>query len=181
MTLKYKNKGISYIEFILVIAIMILLTTLATVTMSIVNRNNVTKGADRVTSGISHAKTLSLSKGSKKGSITFAAQGSRIYYYYGENSGDKYSVCSSPCTMTITVNGAPYNISGNTRVRFKISQSTGAFTGADMSADGGASFTTIVNNTNSFSGQNRITINNHHGKEAKIDLNIHVGTVKVSY
>lgn len=181
MTLKYKNKGISYIEFILVLAIMILLTTLATVTMSIVNRNNVTKGADRVETGINHAKTLSLSKGSDKGCITFAAKGSNVYYYYGSNSGDKYAVCNAPCRVTITVAGAPYVISGNTQVRLKLSHTTGAFVGADYSADGGATFTPVVSNTNGFTGLNRIAINNNHGKTANIDLNVHVGTVKVSY
>jgi len=181
MTLKYKNKGISYIEFILVLAIMILLTTLATVTMSIVNRNNVTKGADRVTTGIAHAKTLSLSKGTNKGSITFAAKGNNVYYYYGTNYGDKYSVCTAPCTVVINVAGVPYSISGNTQLRFKLSPSTGAFVGADYSADGGGSFTSIISDTNGFSGLNRIVINNNHGKTANIDLNVHVGTVKVSY
>ena len=86
MIYKYKNKGLSYIEVILVLTIMILLTGFATVTMSIVNRNNVTKGADRVVTGINHAKTLSLSKGSKKGSITFTASGSNYYYYYGASN-----------------------------------------------------------------------------------------------
>ena len=161
---------------------MILLTTLATVTMSIVNRNNVTKGADRVTTGFNHAKTLSLSKGSKKGCITFAAKGNNVYYYYGDNSGDKYSVCSAPCTVGISINGsAPYNISGSTQIRFKLNPSTGAFSGAEYSADGGANFTSIVSNTNGFTGNNRISIDNNHGKTANIDLNIHVGTVKVSY
>ena len=181
MTFKYKNKGISYIEFILVLAIMILLTTLATVTMSIVNRNNVTKGADRVVTGINHAKTLSLSKGPDKGCITFGAKGSNIYYYYGDNKGDKYNICNAPCTVSIQVAGTTYNISGNTQLRLKLSSSTGAFVKAEYSADGGASFASVVNNTNGFSGINRITINNNHGKTANIDLNVHVGTVKVSY
>ena len=181
MTLKYKNKGISYIEFILVLAIMILLTTLATVTMSIVNRNNVTKGADRVVTGINHAKTLSLSKGTNKGCITFAAKGSNVYYYYGDNSGDKYTVCNAPCTVSVTVAGAPYSISGNTQLRLKLNPSTGAFVGADYSADGGSNFTPVVTTTAGFSGVNRIAINNNHGKTANIDLNVHVGTVKVSY
>ncbi len=182
MTLKYKNKGISYIEFILVLAIMILLTTLATVTMSIVNRNNTTKGADRVVTGINHAKTLSLSKGSDKGCITFAAKGNNVYYYYGTNQKDKYSVCTAPCKVSITVAGTNvYNITGNTQVRFKLNHSTGAFVGAQYSANGGASFTNVVSNTNGFTGVNRITINNNHGKTANIDLNVHVGTVKVSY
>jgi Tfp pilus assembly protein FimT len=187
MTLKYKNKGISYIEFILVLAIMILLTTLATVTMSIVNRNNVTKGADRLSTGINHAKTLSLSKGAKKGCITFAAKGSNIYYYYGENIGDKYNVCNAPCNMHIAIlNGTgpsafDDDISGNTQLRLKFSPSTGAFVGAECSYDNGATFSPCINETGQFGNLNRITIDNNHGKRAIIDLNIHVGTVKVSY
>jgi hypothetical protein len=149
--------------------------------MSIVNRNNVTKGADRVVTGINHAKTLSLSKGTDKGCITFAAKGNNVYYYYGNNSGDKYSVCTAPCTVSITVADAQYNISGNTQIRLKLSPATGAFVKADYSADGGASFTNVISTTNGFSGVNRIVINNNHGKTANIDLNVHVGTVKVSY
>ena len=84
MKIKLNNKGISYIEFILVITIMILLTGFASITMSVVNRNNVNKAADKIVTGMNHFKTLSLSKGSKKGAITFASSGGRTYYYYGE-------------------------------------------------------------------------------------------------
>ncbi len=182
MIYKYKNKGLSYIEVILVLTIMILLTGFATVTMSIVNRNNVTKGADRVVTGINHAKTLSLSKGSKKGSITFTASGSNYYYYYGDNVNDKYKICSSPCTVTVMINGASYQISDALNITLKINPTTGAFVGADKILNGTTS--NLVSNTdgtNGFTGTNRIIINNNHGKIAKVDLNIHVGTVKVSY
>lgn len=181
MSLHHRNKGISYVEVILVLTLMILLTTFVTVTMSVINRNSVTKGADKVTSAISHSKTLSLSKGSKKGSITFGANGNKIYYYYGDNADVKNYVCNSPCTMSVTINDIPYNINGNTRVKFKFSSSTGAFNGVDLSLDNGSTFTSIITSTGDFSGTNRISIDNHGGNIANIDLNIHVGTVKVSY
>lgn len=176
------NKGISYIEFILVLAIMVLVTGLVTVTMGIVNRNNVTKAADKVSTGINHAKTLSLSKGTKKGAITFVANGGKYYYYYGENENDKYLICNSPCTMSVTIKGTSYNITDNQKIRLKISPNTGAFVGADRILNGTSSpLVSNTDGTNGFSGVNRIIINNNHGKTAKIDLNIHVGTVKVSY
>lgn len=176
------NKGISYIEFILVLAIMILLTGLVTVTMSIVNRNNVTKAADKVSTGINHAKTLSLSKGTNKGSITFVANGSNYYYYYGENENDKYLVCNSPCSMQIIVKGTSYSITNNQKIKLKISPTTGAFVGVDRILNGTTtSLVSSTDGTNGFSGVNRIVINNNRGKTANVDLNIHVGTVKVSY
>lgn len=180
MIIKLKNKGISYIEFILVLTIMVLLTGLATVTMSIVNRNNVTKGADRVVTGINHAKTLSLSKGSNKGSITFVAKGSNYYYYYGDNDKDTYLICSSPCSMRIIINGTGYNITNSQKIRLKISQTTGSFVGADRIINGTVSNPAPASSTDNFGTTNAIEIKNNHGKTARIDLNIHAGTTNVT-
>lgn len=181
MILKHNDKGISYIELILVISIMILLTSFTTITMSVVNRNNVAKSADKVVTAMNHAKTLSLSKGTNKGSITFMSEKGKVYYYYGDNIEEKFLACSSPCAMTIKIGGADYKISGSTRVKLKISQATGAFVGAEKW--NGATFVPV---TPDFSGgtgpnRNRIIINNKYGKSANVDLNIHVGTVKASY
>ncbi len=181
MNNKLYNKGISYIEFILVISIIFLLTGFASVTMSVVNRNNVNKAADKIATGMNYFKTLSLSKGSNKGAITFATSGGKTYYYFGDDQSGKKYVCNSPCTVKVTVKGASYTISGNTKVRLKINQSTGAFEKAEVSSDG-VNFTEVVHNMNEFNGgDNKITVSNKNGKTAEVKLNIHVGTVNVSY
>ena len=188
MIFKRNNKGISYIEVILVLTIMILMTGFASVTMAIVNRNNATKGADRIESGFNHAKTLSLSKGSSKGCITFAANGNKCYYYYGDNKNDKYIICNSPCTVTVYANSVDeahaYNISGSTEIRYCFNQSTGAVEKAQISI-GGSSFTDIVGDTNSFvvspKDNNKIVVDNHHGKSINLYLSVHVGKVSISY
>lgn len=181
MNIKLKNKGISYVEFILVVSIIFLLTGFATVTMSIVNKNNVTKAADKIATGMNQCKILSLSKGSNKGSITFAENKGKCYYYYGSNEDKKYYVCSSPCSMKVIIKGTSYNISGNQRVKLKISNVSGHFLGAQLSLDGGENFSPLVYGTADFTGTNRIEVTNKQGKTAKIDFNIYSGTVDVRY
>lgn len=181
MAYKLKNKGISYVEFILVISIIVLLTGFITITMSIVNRNNVNKAADKVVTGMNQAKTLSLSKGSKKGAITFAAKGGKYYYYYGSSDEKKYYICNSPTDLKVTVNNVTYNITDSQRIKFLISPSTGGFTGVDISLNGGTTFTQLVPNLYEFVGTNGIEIRNKQGKTANLDLKLHVGNVSVSY
>lgn len=181
MNFKIKNKGISYIEFILVVSIIFLLTGFAAITMSVVNKNNVTKAADKIATGMNQCKILSLSKGSNKGSITFAQNKGKCYYYFGSNEDKKYYVCSSPCSMKVIIKGNTYNITNNTRVRIKISNSTGAFLGAHLSLDGGESYSQLVYGTADLTGVNRIEVSNKQGKTCKIDFNIQTGTVKVTY
>ncbi len=188
MIFNRNNKGISYIEVILVLTIMILLTGFASVTMAIVNRNNVTKGADRIESGFAHAKTLSLSKGSDKGCITFAADGSKCYYYYGDNVGDKYAVCNSPCTLSIFVNDSDpahaYNINSSTQIRYIFDKSKGTLEKVQVSINN-TPFTDLVQDMAHFStdnkDKNKIVIDNHHGKSVDLYLLVHVGKISVSY
>lgn len=190
MVLNKNNKGISYIEIILVLTIMILMTGFASVTMAIVNRNNVTKGADRIESGFAHAKTLSLSKGTDKGSITFASDGNKCFYYYGDNIHDKYVICNSPCILSIYVKGdvpndSPFIITNSSyQIRYKFNQSTGAIDKVQKSENGGA-FTDIVEGIDHFDlsakENNKIVIENNNGKSVSLYLSVHVGKVSVSY
>ena len=193
MNLKKLNyKGISYIEVILVLTIMILMTGFASVTMAIVNRNNVTKGADRTESGFSHAKTLSLSKGMDKGAITFLSEGNKVYYYYGDNINDKYLVCNSPCYVTFYINDDDptdtqnlneYDIKGSTQVRYMINQSTGALYKAQVSLNGGGSFFDVVEDMDHFDSSkiNKIVVDNPNRKAVTLNILVHVGKVNVSY
>lgn len=181
MDFKLKNKGISYIEFILVISIMFLLTGFATITMSVVNKNNVKKAADKIATGMNQAKTLSLAKGVNKGCITFAQKGGKYYYYYGSNDDKKYYVCTPPCTLKVIINDTAYAITDTQRVQIRVNQTTGAFSSALLTLNGGTNYTDIVSGSNYFTGTNGIQISNKQGKTAKVDLNIYVGTVEVTY
>lgn len=80
------NKGISYVELILVIAIMAILSGLISISIGTINGNNVSKAADIAASAINEARISSLTKGSNLGYVSFAVRNGNYYYYVGKSA-----------------------------------------------------------------------------------------------
>lgn len=123
------NKGISYIEMILVIAIATILTGLVTVSIGLINRSNVSKGATRLESGFSHSKILSMSKNPSDGSITILPTNKGLCYYYGTNNKNLYKIANSPCTVWVKIDDTEFGIAENSNVKytFTYKHDSGAF------------------------------------------------------
>lgn len=96
------NKGFSYIEMILVVSISAILVGMITLTMSSVNKNNVSKSANKLELALARCQTLCMAKGSSNGAISLVCENGKYYYYFGNNFNDKTMFCQNPCTVTLT-------------------------------------------------------------------------------
>lgn len=132
--MKNNNKGFSYVELMLVMAIMAILVGLIALSMGLVSRTNVTRGAEKLYSSLSQARSTSLAKGSTRGSLVISCEGGKYYCYVGDpgspNVNDlKEELVSSPVEIGYYVQGDDtlYKIAPGTSITIQYNQSTGAF------------------------------------------------------
>ena len=105
--MKVNNKGFSYIEMILVVSITAVMVGMVTITMSVVNRNNVSKGANKLENGLAKAQVMCMAHGSVNGAMTLMCENGKYYYYFGNDYDNRVLFCQSPCTVTLTsIDGA---------------------------------------------------------------------------
>ncbi len=95
------NKGLSYIELILVISIITILSGLTAIGLGVINRNNVNKTVEILDSAFSRAQSLSMSKGQNNGCITLMVDNGKYYYYFGNDSSNKVLLANSPINITL--------------------------------------------------------------------------------
>ena len=130
--MKENNKGFSYVELILVLAIMALMVAMIGISYGLVTRNNVTKAAAKMESVFNSARVTSLSKGSEEGAINLYAQNGIIYYSIGKYDPDNGLVpewnkfAQSPVYVTLS-DGSSNTDLGTSVVTFKYNPSSGAF------------------------------------------------------
>ena len=63
------NRGLSYVELLVVIGVMILVVGISALSMSLISRNNATKMGDKMVTLLRKARTSSLAKGSENGAF----------------------------------------------------------------------------------------------------------------
>ena len=78
------NKGFSYAEMLLVLAIMAIMTGFATISIGTVYRNNTGRIADQLYSAFYQTRSNAMTNGTKKGWITFVNKDGNVYYHIGE-------------------------------------------------------------------------------------------------
>lgn len=123
--MKNTNKGLSYVEMILVIAISSIVVGLSTMTIGILSRNNAEKAATKLSSALSKAQALSMAKGTYNGCISLVQSDGSYYYYYGSDSAASVKFASSPCTVEViddSNNSVPI---GTTPIIYYFSSTTG--------------------------------------------------------
>lgn len=98
------NKGLSYIELIIVLAIMTLLTGVAALSVSTISRTNAVKGADKFMSEWNRARTLSLAKGTAHGELHLRNNGGNYEVAVGElttlQPSDYKVIAKEPVSVT---------------------------------------------------------------------------------
>ncbi len=131
--MKNNNKGFSYVELILVLAIMSLMIAMIGLSYGLVTRNNVTKAAAKMESLFNTARITSLSKGSEAGALNFRAENGIIYYGIGKYDADPdhnevewVKFAQSPVYVTLSNSGGNVDL-GTSVVTFKYNPSSGAF------------------------------------------------------
>ena len=131
--MKDNNKGFSYVELILVLAIMALMLGMIGLSYGLVTRNNVTKAAAKMESVFNTARITSLSKGSEAGALNIKQEGGIIYYGIGKydpdpslNTVEWVKFAQSPVYVTLSNSGGNEDLV-STVVTYKYNPSSGAF------------------------------------------------------
>ncbi len=131
--MKDDNKGFSYVELILVLAIMALMVAMIGISYGLVTRNNVTKACAKMESVFNTARITSLSKGSEEGALNIKQEGGVIYYGIGKYDSDPdvstvewVKFAQSPVYITLSDGGGNVDL-GSSVVTFKFNPSSGAF------------------------------------------------------
>lgn len=127
------NKGFSYVELILVLAVMMLIVSFATISIGLVTRNNVTKAGDKLYSKLSEARMLTIAKGVEKGKAVLKYENGN---YYCVLDGQSYKVASKPVSVYIVCDdGTVLNASNLGSVDIKFNRNTGGLNSSNNNYD----------------------------------------------
>ena len=131
--MKDNNKGFSYVELILVLAIMAIMVGMIGLSYSLVTRNNVTKAAAKMESVFNTARITSLSKGSEEGALNIKQENGIIYYGIGKYDPDPdvstvewVKFAQHPVYITLSDGSGNVDL-GSSVVTYKFNPSSGAF------------------------------------------------------
>lgn len=115
---KINNKGFSYVEMIIVLAIMGIMVGFLSISISTNYRNEVARTAEKFESRVNQARTAALTKGTANGNLNIAYVDNAYYTYIGEKLSDANNVklkgeklCNGNITMILVGNidaGSPY-------------------------------------------------------------------------
>ena len=86
--MRKNNKGFSYVEMLMVLAIMAIMIGLVTISVGLIGRTTVSRIADKMESLCNQARTNALTKGSDQGYLNIAQIGGNVYAYVGEMIAD---------------------------------------------------------------------------------------------
>lgn len=95
------NKGLSYIELMLVVSIIVIFTGVASLSIGLISRSNVNKAVKELNSAFSRAQSMSMTKGQANGCLTIMVDNGKYYYYFGKDSANKVKFATSPCTIRL--------------------------------------------------------------------------------
>lgn len=132
------NKGLSYVELLIVIAIMILLTGVTTVSIGLSTRANATKTADRLVTALKTSRTYSLAKGTERGAFHIKKSGNVYEFSIGtlSEAPEVETLGAHPVQLSYFVGDEifPIDESAGT-ITLKFDQSSGALTSFDGGPD----------------------------------------------
>lgn len=89
---KINNKGFSYVEMIIVLAIMGIMVGFVSISISTNYRNEVARAAEKFETQVNQARTAALTKGSANGNLNIAYVDKAYYTYIGEKLSDANNV-----------------------------------------------------------------------------------------
>lgn len=133
--MRKNNKGFSYVEMLMVLAIMAIMIGLVAISVGLIGRTTVSRVADKMETLCNKARTNALTKGSDAGWLNIAQVNGAVYAYVGEkiaddnpqavkDKGDK--ICSSEYEIITNFSGAATIGTSDGQVhRIPFKQSTG--------------------------------------------------------
>ncbi len=131
--MKDNNKGFSYVELILVLAIMAIMIGMLSLSYSYVTSNNVSKAAAKMESVFNTARIVSLSKGSEQGALNIMQEDGKVYYCIGKfdpddpNCPEWNKIAQTPVYITLANNGSHSDLPNGSIIIYKYNPSSGAF------------------------------------------------------
>ena len=132
--MRKNNKGFSYVEVLLVIAIMAILITMISITMGLLSSTNVNRGAEKLSSSLDRARNVAMAKGTSRGTIEITSDGDKCYCFVGSSSSsnkleEREQLSASPVVIGYfeTGNSDMITVSPTTPLVIKYDQSTGTF------------------------------------------------------
>ena len=120
------NRGFSYVEMILVIAIIAILIGLVGLSMGLIDRTNISKATSNLESAMNRARTTSMARGSNAGKIEIVNVDG--WYYYSIGGGEQVKLVAEPVSIGwyYGTDFVPLDSSGDS-LTLKFVPSTGAF------------------------------------------------------
>lgn len=123
--MKNNNKGLSYIELIIVIAVMSILTGVTALSMTYVSRTNASKTANQIVTILANSRTQCLAKGKENGKVVFRLDGNTYKYKIGD--GSEETLATKPLNIVFeSSSGVRKELSTGEMFEIKFEQSTGA-------------------------------------------------------
>lgn len=133
------NKGVTYVELVLVICIMAVAVGFVSITISTVNRNNATKAAHRMQTALNQAKSMAMAKGTDNGKLMIWTDTNGALKFYvgavGANPSDPVNIskrengAQTICNKAVKVSAGSTVFTNTVASPYVISfdQSSGAF------------------------------------------------------
>lgn len=104
--MKKNNKGFSYVEMVIVLAIMAVMVGFLSISIGTSKRNELIRTAERFESRINQARTTAMTKGSLTGNLNIGYVDGAYYTYVGEQLPDANAIKAKGeklCNGNITV------------------------------------------------------------------------------
>lgn len=99
------NKGLSYVELLVVITLLIVLTSVSALSITHMTRTSAAKAADKLQTALATSRTYCLAKGENNGALYIRAVGSSYEYAIGDQANLSYdSFASSPVQIQYITN-----------------------------------------------------------------------------
>lgn len=125
------NKGLSYVELLVVISILTVATALAAISMSVVSGTNVNSGVEKLRSSYNNARMTSLAKGTANGSLYLRVESDRMYCFVGSQNDPLFSetkswelISKSPVDVTFIQEDGT-RVPGSGTICFSFNQDSG--------------------------------------------------------
>ena len=137
------NKGFSYIEVMIVLGIASIIVAFSSISIGLVSRSNINKAGDKLTSAISEARMVSMTKGEEKGKIVISFSNGNYYYTI---DGQTKKFASNPITISVLADDGSVleTVTASHSVTIKFNRNTGG-----------------VNNSNPYNTYGKLKIGNN--------------------
>lgn len=150
--MKNNNKGFSYVEMIVVIAIMALMVGMITISIGTVNRNRVNRASESLETVVDKARVSAMTKGATRGYLNIAKDGNSIYAAVGEQlftvadvkaKGEK--ICTGKVYIDFRSPNNPVNLGAGFHDDYSSETSSGVYSLGFKQVSGGPSDDVIHN------------------------------------